>query len=74
MTKVTVSPGAAEEAAMAAKTQVLADSTLLTRLRDTTPDEAAQWVEDNVNSLAEAKNLMKKLTKLLVYLAKKELS
>jgi len=72
--KISVTPRAEKLAEHQAKVAVKGDSALLTRLRDTTPDEAEQWVEDNVNSLADAKNLMKKLTKLLVYLAKKELS
>ena len=74
MAKLSVKPSGDVLQQAEAKASVKGDAALLTRLRDTTPDEAEQWVEDNVNSLADAKNLMKKLTKLLVYLAKKELS
>ena len=57
-----------------AKAQVRADTNLLSVLLDTTPAEAEAWVENNVNSMADAKNLMKKMVKVLVYLTKKELS
>lgn len=37
-----------------------------------TPAEGAQWVEDNVNSLAEAKTALKFLVKAVIALAHQE--
>ena len=36
-----------------------------------TPEEGAQWVEDNVNNLQDAKDHLKRLTKIVIALAHK---
>lgn len=45
---------------------VLADTIL-----NMTPNEAAQWVEDNVDDLPSAKDLLKRMAKVIVFLAKR---
>lgn len=44
----------------------IAQSALAGFLSDTTPQEAAQWVEDNVNTMADVKPFLKFLVRLVV--------
>lgn len=52
------------------RAQVRADAFLST-LRRVTPDQAAQWVEANVNSMADAKQLLKTMARVMTYLARR---
>lgn len=52
---------------------VSADSEVLTRLLNTTPDQAETWVNANVNDLATAKQVLAKVVKAMVFLMQKEL-
>ena len=44
--------------------------TLKDTLLSKTPNQAEQWVENNVNDFASAKTLLKKMAKIIVVLAK----
>lgn len=44
--------------------------TLLANLRSKTPQQAADWVEDNVTDLASAKQVLKAFAKVIVVLSK----
>ena len=37
-----------------------------------TPNQAAQWIEANVNNLATAKDVLKRLAKVCIILARRE--
>ena len=45
---------------------------LLAQLRGVTPDQAAQWIETNVTSLASAKTVLKALARYIVWQARRE--
>jgi hypothetical protein len=51
------------------KAELKAD-TVFQMLQNATPAQAATYVENNVNSLAEAKDFLKVLAKIVVILAK----
>lgn len=46
----------------------LGDSPLAMALKNMTPAEAKQWVQDNVTDLASAKNALEKMAMVLVWL------
>lgn len=52
------------------RAQVRGD-TLLNTLKSITPEQAAQWVDSNVNSLADAKNLLKTMARVITYLVRR---
>ena len=47
------------------------NSPVLDSWKQRTPAQAAQWVDDNVNNLAEAKAFLKIVARLLVYLLRR---
>lgn len=49
------------------------DQALLNTLLNTTPEQAEQWVRNNVNDLASAKTVLEKLSKAVVYLLQNQL-
>lgn len=63
---------AAQEALIAAKAEAQADN-IVQYLRDHTPAECAQYVENNVTNLASAKAFLKKVAVVLSVLAKESL-
>lgn len=52
------------------RAQVKGDA-LLNTLKSITPEQAAQWVDSNVNSLADAKNLLKTMARVITYLVRR---